>query len=253
MKKIFFTFLFLIFNAVLFAQTIRNYNSNGLNMSCDSNISETTLYSFPTNEKATEVEQSNSERYKVSYEGNTCHVVPKYLTNDNSQDNNFSKNNNSGNYASASYNTGIGIRSGGWESGLSVKHFIKNNTAIEGILTTGWRYRGNRIIGLYEIQKPLSRVQGLYFFYGVGGHIGSYDEEYWGKSECKGGYYTINGRRYSCDQNRLVIGIDGIIGLEYLFQEIPISAGLDLKPFADIIGWGGSHFGDFAFTVRYAF
>ena len=37
------------------------------------------------------------------------------------------------------YNTAVGLRLGS-SSGLSVKHFISQDAAIEGILHTRWRY-----------------------------------------------------------------------------------------------------------------
>ncbi|NLB27203.1 MAG: hypothetical protein GX820_10985, partial [Bacteroidales bacterium] len=44
------------------------------------------------------------------------------------------------------YNTGIGFR-GGLSNGLTIKHFISYNSAIEGLLSTRWR--GFHITGLY--------------------------------------------------------------------------------------------------------
>lgn len=152
----------------------------------------------------------------------------------------------------SSYNTAIGIRFGGYESGLSIKHFIKSNAAIEGIISTGWRYRGTRITGLFEIHKAINGAPGLSFFYGGGAHIGFYNRDYWFNGKCDGGRYEYKGNWYDCDGNRLTLGIDGILGLEYHFTEIPFTIGLDIKPSIDLIGWG-SRIGDGAFSVRYAF
>ena len=44
------------------------------------------------------------------------------------------------------YNTGIGLR-GGLSNGLTIKHFISSNTALEGIISTRWR--GLELTGLY--------------------------------------------------------------------------------------------------------
>lgn len=152
----------------------------------------------------------------------------------------------------AGYNTGIGLRFGHRESGLSVKHFLGNGNAIEGILTTGWYYRGSRITGLYEWQKPISGADGLSWFIGVGAHVGFYSERYWYKGDCKDGVYQHDGEWYRCDGTRAVIGLDGILGLEYKFPQVPFTLGLDLKPSFDLFGWG-SNYGDLAFTARYAF
>lgn len=48
------------------------------------------------------------------------------------------------------YNTGIGLR-GGFTNGLTVKHFISEKAALEGILASRWS--GFEITGLYEIHN----------------------------------------------------------------------------------------------------
>lgn len=125
----------------------------------------------------------------------------------------------------AGYKTGIGLR-GGFGGGITLKHFIKSNRALEGIVSTAWRYGGIRITGLYEIHKPFPAVEGLDWFYGMGAHLGVYD----------GGYAAL--------------GIDAILGLEYQITEIPFTIGVDIKPFFDFIGIRGN-FIDAAFCVRY--
>jgi hypothetical protein len=149
------------------------------------------------------------------------------------------------------YKTGIGLR-GGWEGGLTVKHFIKSDRALEGILSRGWGYRGARITGLYEIHKPFPNAGVLDWFYGIGAHVGFYDDDYYDR-DCKdGGYYNKDGKWKGCRDRYMVLGIDGILGLEYQFTEIPFTIGVDIKPFIDIVGWG-DHFGDGAFSIRYTF
>ena len=159
---------------------------------------------------------------------------------------------NKNSLSAASYTTAIGIRFGGYESGLSIKHFISSSAAIEGIISTGWRYHGTRITGLYELHKAIDGAPGLSFFYGVGAHIGFYNKSYWYNGKCDGGRYEYKGQWYDCDGNRATVGIDGILGLEYHFTEIPFTLGLDIKPSIDLIG-RGSHIGDGALTIRYHF
>lgn len=263
MKKILLTILFLALSTALFAQAFRNGSGSGLNLRSEPSTNATVVTSIPPNAKVTILEETNSEWTKVEYDSHTGYVSSKYLTqkdtpvkNNNSRKTSNNRNNNgsnnSRNSTSADYTTGIGIRFGGWESGLTVKHFIKNGTAIEGILSTGWHYRGTRITGLYEIQKPISGASGLSWFYGFGGHVGLYNESYWYNGDCKDGQYEYQGRWYNCDGTRATLGIDGIIGLEYHFGEIPFTIGIDLKPSIDLVGWG-SRFGDSAFSLRYAF
>lgn len=270
MKKLLLTLMCVALSSMLFAQTLRNGSDKGLNLRSEPSQNASVLTSVPPNAKVTVVDSSNSEWTKVKYDGKTGYVASKYLSdennpnrannsnNNNSARNNSStsKNNNSSKSSSAgsgvSYNTGIGLRAGDWESGLTVKHFIKSNAAIEGILSSGWRHRGTRITALYEVQKPLGNSGNFYWFWGAGAHIGFYNESYWYKGDCKDGRYEYKGRWYNCDGTRTTIGIDGILGLEYVFDEIPFSIGLDVKPSIDIFGWGG-HYGDLALSIRYVF
>jgi len=133
------------------------------------------------------------------------------------------------------YNTGIGLRIGS-SSGFTIKHFIKDKSAIEGLLTTRWH--GFDITGLYEIHNQAFDEDNLKWYYGFGAHLGFYDGDNveWGAP----------GSTYS------VIGIDGIIGIEYSFTEAPVNIGLDLKPALNLIGYTGL-WAEFGLSVRYIF
>jgi hypothetical protein len=137
---------------------------------------------------------------------------------------------------SQDYTTGIGLR-GGPSNGLTVKHFISQKAALEGILSTRWG--GFGLTGLYELNVPIKSVSRLNFYYGLGGHIGSYD----GK---RNGWFKD-------DKNHTIIGIDGIIGLEYNFKEIPFNIGVDYKPGFNLIGYSGYWGDEGALSIRYIF
>lgn len=134
------------------------------------------------------------------------------------------------------YNTGIGLR-GGLSAGLSVKHFISSDTAIEGILSSRWR--GFDITGLYEIHNEINSLDGLNWFYGFGAHIG-----FWNGSHANWG---------DEDKDYTVIGLDGILGLEYNFKEVPFNISLDWKPTLNLIGYSGFWADGGALSVRYIF
>jgi hypothetical protein len=131
------------------------------------------------------------------------------------------------------YKTGIGLR-GGFSQGLTLKHFVDKKAAFEGILATRWR--GVDLTGLYEIHNRAFEVDHLNWYYGFGAHIGSYDSTNapWGTSG-------------------LILGIDGIIGIEYTFTEAPINIGIDWKPSFNLVGnsqfWGDGG----ALSIRYVF
>lgn len=137
------------------------------------------------------------------------------------------------------YKTAVGIKF--YPGSLSVKHFIKDNKAIEG-LAYFWQY-GNRITGLYEIHGDINGAPGLKWYVGPGAHIGFWNTTYKNKFGSSGAY----------------IGVDGVLGLDYKISNAPINLSLDWQPsfnFGTSIsnndgygfegGWGG-------FAIRYTF
>lgn len=136
------------------------------------------------------------------------------------------------------YNTALGARLG-YFNGFTVKHFVSESNALEGIVS--FRWQGFVITGLYEWQKPIKGAPGLDYFLGLGGHIGVWDRRYYGWGD------------RDRDGNFTVVGVDFIAGLEYTFAEVPFNIGLDWKPAFNLIGdnhwWGDG----FALSIRYAF
>ncbi|GGK63102.1 hypothetical protein ACD591_00560 [Rufibacter glacialis] len=141
---------------------------------------------------------------------------------------------------------GLGLRVGGYSAGISGKYFISESQAIEGILGTGFGRRGFQLTGLLEQHASAFDVQGLRWFYGAGGHIGVFRGRY---------YYKPTNKHYEESYHRTLatVGIDGIVGLEYQITEIPISLGVDFKPFIEANRDGLFLYGDGALTVRYTF
>ena len=131
------------------------------------------------------------------------------------------------------YKQAIGIR-GGLFNGVSYKNFITDNTAVEGILHTRWQ--GWEVVGLIEYNNEMPS-DNFYWYYGYGAHIGFFNAQY---THYSTGTYTV-------------IGIDGILGLEYQFPRVPIAISLDWKPYFNLVGYSG-FFGDGgAFSLRYTF
>jgi hypothetical protein len=117
-----------------------------------------------------------------------------------------------------SYPWAAGLKFGGYENGLSIKYFSAKDISLEGIL--GFRTGGVVITGLYEINQTAFDVSALKFYYGAGAHIGSI-----GNSYTRFG----GGSEYS-NTNQLLLGVDGVIGLEYIIPNSPIAVSLDLNP-----------------------
>jgi len=134
------------------------------------------------------------------------------------------------------YRTALGLRAG-FPYGVTVKHFLNETNAIEGILASSWG--GFVITGLYENEHWTGQYPGLNWYWGFGAHIGFWDSEY---------------NKYIDDPDvGSVLGADFILGLEYTFDEIPLNLSLDILPSVNLIGvtgWGGIHGG---LSIRYVF
>ena len=143
--------------------------------------------------------------------------------------------------------TGIGIRLGGLNSGLTIRQFVSSNTAFEGLLNFG--YRSFVITCLYEKHFPIEGSEGLAWFIGGGAHLGFF--------RYGGTYYAYkrNGNIYYVDQvnnNHTVGGLDAILGLNYKIKNAPIDLSLDIKPFVDFFEFPTGYF-DGGFSFRFIF
>jgi hypothetical protein len=136
------------------------------------------------------------------------------------------------------YNTAIGVRAG-VGTGLTIKHFVSERAALEGIIASRWR--GIELTLLYEIHNQAFNTQRLNWYYGFGGHVGFWD-----------GRHTHN-RWGESDRQYTVIGLDGILGLEYNFREIPFNISIDWKPAFNLVGYRGWWGDTGALSIRYIF
>lgn len=140
-------------------------------------------------------------------------------------------------YAQSEYKTALGIRVG-WPTAVSVKQFIGETWALEGLVTG--RYRGIGAALLLEKHKP-AFANKLNWFFGGGLHGAFYSGQYYRGP--RPGLYKEDAFSY---------GIDGIVGLEYFIEDIPFTIGIDLKPALEINYGPYFDFGT-AITVRYVF
>lgn len=139
-----------------------------------------------------------------------------------------------------------GIRAGWINPGIEYRYYTTEMHSLKALLSV--RDRGVKLHGLTEFYQydlfPFSYQ--LVFFYGAGIHFGfeSWDE-----------LVTEPTRIYTETKTSFVTGLDGLIGVEYLFYEAPVKVGLEAKPFFDVFGRHGFDVRllDFAFTVKYLF
>ncbi|RYF89649.1 MAG: hypothetical protein EOO03_05540 [Chitinophagaceae bacterium] len=136
------------------------------------------------------------------------------------------------NIGSSDYKTAIGVKF--YPGALSVKHFVNEKHALEG-LAYFWN-RGTRITGLYEIHGNIENADGLKWYIGPGAHVGFYNNK------------TYNGVNYN---GKTYIGVDGVLGLDYKIKSAPINFSLDWQPsfeFGDGAGFSGNWGG---LAIRY--
>jgi len=136
---------------------------------------------------------------------------------------------------SQSYDNAVGLR-GGLASGITFKHMLGDKAGLEFIADSRWR--GFSLTGLYEIHAQAFNVDGLNWYYGLGAHVGS---------------FRGNNRNIYFTDDRTIVGIDGIIGIEYNITDIPINISLDYKPAFNIIGYSGFWGDNGALSIRYYF
>ena len=141
-----------------------------------------------------------------------------------------------GSVKSQDYLNAVGIRAG-LSQGITYKHFLSTTDAVEGILAVRWG--GFHITGLYEKHTTAFDVDQLYFYYGGGAHLGVWDDN--------------TSPWFDDNKSSTVIGIDGIIGLEYVFYEIPFNISLDWKPGLNLIGYTGFWGDELALSLRFMF
>lgn len=121
------------------------------------------------------------------------------------------------------YKTAVGLKFGGYENGVSAKYFTTSDVALEGLL--GFRSHGMVITGLYEIHQEAFGVKELKFYYGAGAHIGAIGS---------GLYRRFNGDDEYYNSSHILLGVDGVLGLEYVIPQSPIAVSLDLNPRAEL-------------------
>ncbi len=109
--------------------------------------------------------------------------------------------------------------------GVTYKNFIGNNKAIEGVAY--FLEQGARVTLLYEVHNSINGIDGLKWYAGPGLHMSLY--------------------------NNYVIGLDGVLGLDYRIPSTSIGLSLDWQPSFDF-GKGSNFNGDWGgLSIRYIF
>lgn len=147
---------------------------------------------------------------------------------------------------SQNYKMAAGVRLG-YPISASVKLFISETTAIEAFAnyrsnktqtafgSYGWSWFG--VGAAYQIHADIGAIDGLQWYYGGGVSVVFYNYD-------DSGYYD--------DYNNLSFGLQGNIGLDYKFDNVPINLSADWVPTYYLSGFvSGFGAGYGAFSVRY--
>ena len=136
------------------------------------------------------------------------------------------------------YKTALGVRLSSsnamQNNSVSFKQFISDKTAIEALFTFGDPLA---LGALLEIHKPLN-PEGLTWFYGGGGYIGFVKK------------LNTNTGKEGTDPN---FGAQGVIGLDYKFNNIPLNISLDWKPELNLVNDINFEPAAIGFTARFTF
>jgi len=143
------------------------------------------------------------------------------------------------------YNKAVGLR-GGLSPGFEYRFYTGDTDSYKLLLS--WRDQGLQLHALKEFHRYdlFDFSEQLVFVYGAGVHAGY---ESWHEPR----YY--NDTRWFTTKSAMIAGVDGLAGVEYVFYEIPLSVGLEVKPYFDLFGREvfDVQLFDFAFTIKYLF
>jgi hypothetical protein len=124
--------------------------------------------------------------------------------------------------------------------GATIRHFINKTNAVEGIVASS--YDGVIATGLFESEHWTGFYPGINWYWGVGAHAG-----YWAA-----GVNRYNGSS-KVSSGGAGIGIDGILGVEYTFDDFPINVSVDALPTVNLVGYQGWNLVNASVSIRYIF
>ena len=137
--------------------------------------------------------------------------------------------------AQQTYKNAIGGRLG-TANGITYKTFMTGDRALDFILNfrSNNNYSTFRFTGLYEIHNDINNAPRLRWYYGPGATVGS--------------------RKFKpTDDSDLLVSLDGVLGLDYKFDGVPINLALDWKPAIEITPNTEFDAEGFGLSIRFTF
>ena len=136
------------------------------------------------------------------------------------------------------YKTALGVRlsssAAAVNNSISIKHFINEKTAIEGLFSFGDPLAFGALL---ELHKPFPS-SGVKYYYGGGAYL----------SFIK----TFNPNK-QINETNASFGAQGVIGLDYKFNNVPLNISLDWKPELNLVSDINFEPAAIGFTVRFTF
>ena len=136
------------------------------------------------------------------------------------------------------YKMAIGIRLSSApaivNNSVSFKYFMNSRAAIEGLVSFGDPLSFGALL---EMHNPLSTA-GLQWFYGAGGYLG-FSKEYNAEKQM--------------EERKTYFGAQGVVGLDYKFDKIPLNLSLDWKPELNLVQDINFEPAALGFTARFTF
>jgi len=143
------------------------------------------------------------------------------------------------------FKNAVGIRLG-LSPGFEYRIFADDENSYKFLLSTRDRGMQFHLFKEFHNYDLFVFTDQLIFFYGGGLHIGY---ERWDVK------YNNGYAEWYSTHTAFVTGLDGLAGLEYAFNDVPISVGFEVKPFFEFFGQEtfDLQLFDFAFTAKYIF
>ncbi|MFO7370530.1 MAG: hypothetical protein R6X09_09700 [Bacteroidales bacterium] len=144
------------------------------------------------------------------------------------------------------YTRDAGVRIGDYIS-ASCRQFSSEDEALEGILFIG-RQGFTFSIMKEHFEPALGNISdNLFVQYGYGAHIGLRRTD----------HYQVLNRTYRLEDETItpLLGVDGLIGIEYRFPEFPFLIGFDFKPYFEFstIQVFSIYLQSFGMSIKYRF
>lgn len=142
------------------------------------------------------------------------------------------------------FNQALGIR-GGYSSGFEYRYYTDDSNSYKLLLSV--RDQGVQLHAMKEFHTYdiFDFAYQIVFYYGFGVHGGyAWDVHNYARGSTR-----------EISEASAIAGLNVLLGLEYVFDVAPVSAGIEVKPYIDIFGRTNFNFipYDFAFTIKYLF